>query len=689
MKRAIPVLLLVFAVVAAACTSKQPEPKPSGSATGEQGVALPVSLASFGSLTDVPLVTGPAYAGPATPRSLDAVSVARVLADALTPEVRAALEERGFAIVPSEERQFHWAYEHARYDGFPVYVTTDVAYHTWHLAFDKVLRDLEAQVFLPKLEELVTGLLDSARQQATELKGTPLEDAANRVVMIFQVAGGTLDLDVGTLPAEAEAELALIQQHSSVESSPILGSKIDYSLFTPRGHYTRSEELTRFFVAMSVLGQSAFCLPGTADCEGVDSLRAGILAARAFGPEDGDLAQLWRDIYEPTAFMVGSADDYTPFEVAEAAGDLSDPQRFSDDAEVSKVGEALAAARPVRIDPEKASMRLMGVRFVIDSFVLDQLIYPNVGTETDPRLLPSPLDLAASFGSGFAYDVQKAAGETDYENYDAKLDEMRTAISERDLADWGSTVYDGWLWALQPLWFEHGKAFPDYMRTDAWAAKDHQAGFGSYAELKHDTILFAKQAVAEGGDGEQPQLPRQWVEPDPAAFGRLAAVTTLLREGLDSRDLLPREQKDLLSDLAEMLAFFQRVAAAELADEPVASADNERLTDIGGELSGLWWRTSDVTGGGVSEADMDAAIVADIARGGNDVVEVGTGRADLIYVIVPDGEGGFEVARGSVFSYYEFRQPASDRLTDESWRQMLDGGEAPERPTWEGVFLAG
>ena len=58
------------------------------------------------------------------------------------------------------------------------------------------------------------------------------------------------------------------------------------------------------------------------------------------------------------------------------------------------------------IDPESASIRLMGTRFVIDSYILDQLVDPNV----TGRLMPSGMDLAAAFGSRFAYQVQRKAG---------------------------------------------------------------------------------------------------------------------------------------------------------------------------------------------------------------------------------------------------------------------------------------
>jgi hypothetical protein len=84
---------------------------------------------------------------------------------------------------------------------------------------------------------------------------------------------------------------------------------------------------------------------------------------------------------------------------------------------------------------------------------------------------------------------------------------------------------------------------------------------------------------------------------------------------------------------------------------------------------------------------MDA-LVADIASGRDretdtiKVLEVATGYVDAILVIVPDDEGTFHVAQGGAYSYYEFLQPVSERLTDEAWRAMLLAGEAPDRPAW-------
>ena len=59
-------------------------------------------------------------------------------------------------------------------------------------------------------------------------------------------------------------------------------------------------------------------------------------------------------------------------------------------------------------------------------------------------------------------------------------------------------------------------------------------------------------------------------------------------------------------------------------------------------------------------------------------------------------DGRFELAKGAVSSYYEFRWPTSEqRLTDEAWRAMLesasqgDAGQPVDRPSWQAPFLVG
>ena len=508
----------------------------------------------------------------------------------LSPAARAKLAEQGFVIVPADFRLFHHAYDEQFWWGTPVFVTTDAAYHAWHQVFDKTLRDLETKKLLPALEKLIKGMRRNARAQVEELAGTPLADDAAAVYDLLTVAAAELGLKTGALSDRARAEKKLIDAHSEATVSPVLGTTTDYSLFTPRGHYTRTRALTRYFVAMSVLGQHAFRLPGSiqTDASTVEDARGVQLALLASRTLVGypRLEALWSTIFEPTAFLVGVSDDYSPFELADAvegvmAGGFGDPVSVADDATLRAVADALTAARPVQIDPERPSVRLMGTRFVLDSWILDQLVGPCVGEPAPDqrRYLGSPLDLAATFGSDFALGIQEDAGETGFLNYPEQMAALRSAVAERPAEAWGATVYDAWLNAVEPMWLPHGAAFPDFMQSDPWKAKSQQTGFGSYAELKHDTILYTKQAVGEMGSAGEPPFAYNWVEPDPVVFGRLGVMAELTRDGLVERDLLDKGGRRLLDDYIKLVGRFERIAADELAGE-AAVGGRQRLAQV-------------------------------------------------------------------------------------------------------------
>ena len=666
-------------------TTLPPETTTTSLPGGEQGPlpdALPAK-APFAAFTAVVALTGSTNAIPDHPTSLEGVYW-----DFNVPEgLRARLSADGFALDRSWAADvLHAVYSYwARYADGPVYVTTDAGYHEWHLVFSKILRDTEEQALLPLLEQLVGGLVEAARVQRADLARTSLATAADDVTQHFEAVATLLGLDVGEAGSRALEEVALAEAHAAAALSPTLGVEVDYTLLTPRGHYTRSEALSRYFYGMAMLGTTPF---EVSDPEALR--RAGLVCLLITG--DAGLLDAWRRLYETTSFLVGTADDYTPQEVLAALQEVSpaapsDPTVLADDAVVASVAEALRAARPVLIDADYASVRTMGARFVLDSFLLDQLVHPQVWE----RLEGSVLDVAAAMGSDWALAYQEAAGVPEqYPDYAARMTALRALVADRPVADWGGTVYDAWLYAILPMWQPHGTEFPGYMRTDAWAARAHQAGFGSYAELKHDTVLYTKQAFAEGDQPLPPATPRHWVEPDPIPFERLAEAARLLRDGLTERGLLSDETSDLLGNLIGVETVLGRLAREELAGLPISAADNDWLASIGTTFELLWLLTgeepSDDTslGGSAFAGDPDskAPLVVDIMSNPSDALEIATGGFETIYVLVPNDEGQFQVAIGATYAFYEFWVPRGERLTDEEWRAMLTEGQAPERPAW-------
>ena len=164
-----------------------------------------------------------------------------------------------------------------------------------------------------------------------------------------------------------------------------------------------------------------------------------------------------------------------------------------------------------------------------------------------------------------------------------------------------------------------------------------------------------------------------------------------MRDGLDARGLLTEANALLLDSYGEVATWLAGIAAAELAGQPTSDADNDRLGSFGPELELLWFLSSDLdaASGAVPDYTDNAALVSDVFRSSFFTLELAVGLPETILVIVPDGAGGFQLAVGATYSYYEFWQPVeTPRLTDEEWRQMVAEGTEPARPAWiDGVAI--
>jgi hypothetical protein len=335
--------------------------------------------------------------------------------------------------------------------------------------------------------------------------------------------------------------------------------------------------------------------------------------------------------------------------------------------------------------------RFMGQRFVLDGYIFDELTWREVGTADNPRMLPKGLDVMAALDSEEAHTILDGMGDTAYANYLEQMAKLREEVSALELDSWTQNLYWTWLYSFGPLLEPKGAQYPAFMRTQAWTRKDLHTALGSWTELKHDTILYAKQSMAELGGGPPPEPPHGWVEPNPEAYARLLALTRMTRDGLESRGLLTENAAANLWRLDDLLTFLLDVAQRELAGEPLTVEDYERIKFYGGELEAMTLAAADQEGEGSPffEEQEQAALVADVATASDSVLEEAIGRVFEIYAVVPDGEGGLHIAKGGVFSYYEFaRDIREGRLTDEAWREMLAAGEAPDQPEWTASFVS-
>jgi hypothetical protein len=632
---------------------------------------------------------------------------------------RAALLENGFVVVPPDDdpnrmyTEFYQAYESYRYNSAPVFITTDSVFHVYHLIFDKMLRDLEKNQFITILHELTSTMLTASAQQHAELEGTNLEEAAARNVAFFAVAADLLGLryDVPTeIQTLVDRELGLIEGAAATEASPIwtVGGESmedllieDYSQYIPRGHYTRSEALERYFRAMMWYGRLTYRLKIP-----IETQRALLMvqAMKTATSQNGLTAlELWQNIYDPTVFIVGKADDLSIHEYGALSEQIfgANPTLvdFGDEAKMDQFYEAAKTLPPPQInsmwvfiwqdrDEATQGFRFMGQRFTLDQYVFGQLIYRMVGTLDDPRGLPKGLDLLAAMGSDEAYQLLEEMGETHYENFDTQMTKVKGEIAGYGLDSWTQNLYWAWLYAMQPLFEVKGEQYPAFMQTQAWLRKDMSTALSTWAELKHDTILYSKQVMAEMGGGAEDEPPQGYVEPNPEAFARLLALAQMTRSGLLDRGLLDETTQGNLDNLIDELEFLLDVSEKELNGVDLTDEEYWRIQYYGGWLEALTIAAADPADEAQGRSyleDQKSAVIADVASGYGMALEEGVGYPTNILVISPVAP--YPVTVGAVYTYYEFPVPVNERMTDEAWREMLESGNAPAMPFWTETYI--
>ena len=615
------------------------------------------------------------------------------------------LAQNYFVVEPADFKQFFQAYESFRYDQIPTFISTDSVAHVYHLLFDKLLRDTETKFLIQDLNSLNLALFEAATKQYDQLKGTNLEEASKRVVGFVTVARKLANPKENfTVPAyvagAVNAELKLLDAKQGFAPSPEMRSDYQeyYSQNHPRGHNTKTEAQQNYFRAMMWYGRMTFRLKADSETQSALLLMQAVLNGQAGGRKAADL---WGLIYEPTSFFVGSADDLTYQDYLNVAkrvwgeGVTSDPKGFGDAAKLADFKQATDTLPPPKLnsaftlinsplsrEQQTKGLRLMGQRFTLDGYIFQKLVWREVGTEAKKRELPKGLDIFAAFGSDEALKLLEQQGETQYQNYTSQLEGLKTQIASVKPETWTQNLYWSWLYSLKPLTEVKGAGYPGFMQNVGWQRKNLITGLASWTELKHDTLLYAKQVYAERGGGPE-DLPYGYVEPEPVYYARMAALVSMTRQGLEQRKLIDTDQNELLKQLESSMLELKTISEKELTGQKISNDERDFIAYWGATLEDYTLAAADADASGHKYLDkQDAAVVADVATGLDQVLEEGTGRVNLIYVAV-EVNGKVQLTKGAVYSQYEFTVAPSQRQSDEVWQQQLNAGKAPPQEEWK------
>ena len=450
------------------------------------------------------------------------------------------LGRNGFAIVPAEHNQLFHVYEKNDYADFPSFVTTDLYLQLFHLYFDCVLRDVEEK-HLDSLMIVFSSQMEAEMKTLTSNQDAEVKAAAEFDQAWFAVASWLFSHDKAPASAatlnvpEAYKKMVMEEITKAIDAENGYSDMLEYfppeemfgySLFRPRGHYTRSKVCSRYFRGMMWLQTAHF---GT---NKPSKMKQIALIANVFNQQP-KLSAIYNKVSEPITYLMGTPDNVTLIQVANRIKEMGLPieQLLSSRKEMANLTKDIEeiAKRQMRIELKKTR----GSKYVVD--IMPQRYQPDAEaliTTTDQdspvslRPCPKGLDWMAVMGLPGAErilmdELKEAQKWADFPKA------LTTARKKAATTPWEACVANQWMYTLQSLG-DTAQSLPYFMQSPQWQKKNLDTALASWAELKHDAILYAKQPMlAECGDGgPEPPVVKGYVEPNVKFWEKAIALVT-------------------------------------------------------------------------------------------------------------------------------------------------------------------
>jgi hypothetical protein len=648
----------------------------------------------------------------------------------LTPCEKTLLSTHGFVVTERlTENSFGSAFLDIYHADLPVYVSPDAILHAYHMSYDAILQDAERTILIPTLDSLLTILHTEApdletRYAASSGMKNVLKDVdlyvtialrlLGRSVQPYYTANGAMVMQIETLVAgEQPAGITLFGETQRT---------VDFSQFTPRGHYVDELVFQRYFRAMMWMGRIEFyasaptgATPRPADADVQRQTIAAVVLTEMLGmPATQPLLARIEDVLRA---FVGDQDNITTALLREYVGSsgISSAAALVDSSvwrsfqqgllkqsyAVQRINSQILWSDPMSpdaIQPAAAFLPL-GQRFIVDSYVTSNVVYDRIMYQGQKvrRMLPSSLDILFALGNDAAGRL--LIPEFARYPYASNLASLRYLIDGYDQEYWDGTLYNGWLNAIRTLSPPKDRTgLPEFMQTAAWWQKGMNAQLASWAELRHDNLLYAKQSYTGGVICSYPE---SYVEPVPAFYGSLA---TMARNGerLFSSGVLARVGRaaDYFKVMAATMDTLGGIAGKELAGVARTEVEKSFLHRMiyqvqhGCAPQAEGWYARLYYSGEEALTDRDI-VVADVHTAPTDadgavvgwVMHAGTGPVNLGVFVAPCSNGTPTAYAGPVASYYEHVTLNFKRLTDDEWKYQYVTGVAT-RPSWVNLYLA-
>lgn len=595
-----------------------------------------------------------------------------------------AAKANGFVIVPSVTApSFHFGYSALFEEDRPVYITADAVLHAVHASFDDILIKIEREVLIGELRVFLTELRGQLPAHTESSESTRAEVDLMISVAVGLLNGAAVEPVAGGDPQRVRELTETAVAAKGMEEVTLFGERmlVDFSMMQPRGHYTKTPELEQYFRALAWLGRIELRLAHTPEPGPLkinrEALAGALVISESLTPR---AQQAWERIDRATDLLIGPADSISLPQFAGAAKTVGltwesleglDPARVL--GALGPLSEQRINTQLVVVDERTIPLWIFGQRYIADSHLLSATSYANLPSK---RMMPSTLDIAAAI---FGNTEADALLEAEYARYPALRPTLERMAREFEAAGpglWEGSMSHLWLDALRTLSGRPTAGLPEVMTSAAWERRVLNTQLASWAERRHDTILYAKQSVTVIAGCS---FPRAYVDPYPDFFARLVVFAehgrTLAAElGLEDDG----GTAAYFERLGTVMSTLREIASLERQGLPMTDAHLDFINhavSIHGERVGSGSDVSYTVGGWLADiyyrneaAKFHRPTIVDVHTQPSDaagnmvgkVLHAATGFPQLIEVRI-DGVA----YRGFVSSYSEVVTEDFERLDDE------------------------
>ena len=657
-------------------------------------------------------------------------------------------------------------------DELPVFVSTDAGLQAWHRTYIAMLEELEESYLSPRLQSISQSMAGNVSSLWVDSLGTSLTngvlDTDYFLAVLRSLVTGTNNYGYLGQNTQITATLTAISNLQPAEIS-LFGTTrvVDFSQFQVRGHYTTSQRLQTYFRAMMWCGLIDFRFTGATNDNSLREL-SGSVAMGLLMSRSGQFSN-WQ-LFDNVVQMFAGAPDSLNFaqlsDLLTAAGIFS-PANLPTTAALQALQDQIMSGQlgvqnirndyfwsPLTREQIKLprAFTFLGQRFIMDGWAHSKVVFDDViwdengipGFEDKVmRRVPSALDIAFSVlaNNQVVPDLAARISRTnltladgrpffrDGLKYQHNLAAVRNVLDSQPGDAWTNNIYSSWLSCLRELSTPTTAAqYPQVMRSRAWAMKTLNTQLASWTQLRHDTVLYAKQPytglILCG-------YPNGYVEPRPAFWSKMnelalrakALVSTLSKTGqvvfepnapgdqpfTNSLAAIWTNRVQTLDTFASTMTTLQGIAESELAGLPLSSnqvwflkgiVENPGSTYTGartysGWYPALFYQNSRAAHSVDYSSDRWDPLVTDVhtdpaeplVSDPGSILHEGVGNVQLLMLAVDCGAGDAAVFAGPVLSHYEFELGPTTRETDGQWKSDARGGNLPTQPDWTRSYL--